>query len=497
MSSDTDSPRQRTVAELLAAHGETAVTGRRARRRAAEDAGETGQAVIDVSDGAGADAAPPAVNGGGGSPNGSGVSAPAPSPYRNGGRAPRPAPVADGGADNGQGAPGRVNGDANGGPYVNGGGPYGAPTGAAPAPYANGSGDPYRAPAGGGAAPYTNGSGGPYRAPYTNGGGAGAPMPRPGDTYSGPLPPGAGDVAYRAPAVRPGDTFGAPGARPAPRKARRDGGPRDDTATFVPSADSDSAFVNGGAVYADSDLTAYRAAPRTADRPAPREPVTREADAPLQGQNAAPARPTWSPPAGDKAHSRATEQMPRLRSDRTPMLDAGLTGPIEVQRLPQADVVDEGPPTAVGMAPAGAEDWHRERTRGAGRDGGPPTAASVPVFDDDDDLPAGLDAEPGRRRTSADVNQPDVSQSTGQAWAAVVAQWIAGAIGGAALWVGFRFLWRDLPVVALAAAVLVTVGLVLVVRALMRNDDRRTTLFAVLVGLLLTVSPAILVLLGR
>ena len=79
----------------------------------------------------------------------------------------------------------------------------------------------------------------------------------------------------------------------------------------------------------------------------------------------------------------------------------------------------------------------------------------------------------------------------------VVAQWIAGAIGGAALWVGFRFLWRDLPVVALAAAVLVTVGLVLVVRALMHNDDRRTTLFAVLVGLLLTVSPAILVLLGR
>jgi hypothetical protein len=31
----------------------------------------------------------------------------------------------------------------------------------------------------------------------------------------------------------------------------------------------------------------------------------------------------------------------------------------------------------------------------------------------------------------------------------------------------------------------------------MHNDDRRTTLFAVLVGLLLTVSPAILVLLGR
>ena len=90
-----------------------------------------------------------------------------------------------------------------------------------------------------------------------------------------------------------------------------------------------------------------------------------------------------------------------------------------------------------------------------------------------------------------------VADTASQAWAAVLAQWVAGAVGGAALWVGFRFLWRSLPVVALAAAVLVTVGLVVVVRALLRNDDMRTTMFAVLVGLLLTASPAILVLLGR
>ena len=92
---------------------------------------------------------------------------------------------------------------------------------------------------------------------------------------------------------------------------------------------------------------------------------------------------------------------------------------------------------------------------------------------------------------------PPSSGSAGRAWALVLAQWIVGALGGAALWVGFRYLWRNLPVVALAAAVLVTVGLVVIVRALLRNDDMRTTLFAVLVGLLLTVSPAILVLLGR
>ena len=61
----------------------------------------------------------------------------------------------------------------------------------------------------------------------------------------------------------------------------------------------------------------------------------------------------------------------------------------------------------------------------------------------------------------------------------------------------FRYLWRGLPVVALAAALLVTAGLVLLVRQFLHDVDRRTTMFAVLVGLLLTASPAVLVLLGR
>jgi hypothetical protein len=187
---------------------------------------------------------------------------------------------------------------------------------------------------------------------------------------------------------------------------------------------------------------------------------------------------------------------------------------------PDADLdPDDGPATMVGAAPPGSEAWHRARTEGRRRDvdGGPPTQASAPLpFDDDedDDYPAGLDRQGiGEEPTgffAAEDEQPELpakrrsaqteatEQAAGaQGWAAVIAQWIAGAIGGAALWVGFRFLWRDLPVVATAAAVLVTVGLVVVVRALLRSSDLRTTLFAVLVGLLLTVSPAILVLLGR
>ncbi|HWM58206.1 MAG TPA: hypothetical protein VNO83_10240, partial [Pseudonocardia sp.] len=104
------------------------------------------------------------------------------------------------------------------------------------------------------------------------------------------------------------------------------------------------------------------------------------------------------------------------------------------------------------------------------------------------------DQEPRRRlgRMAAEA-----ASGTAAAWAIVLAQWLGGAVGGAALWIAFRFLWRSLPVVALAAAVLLTVGLVLLVRALLRTDGPRTTVLAVLVGLLITVSPAILVLLDR
>ena len=52
MSSESDHPRQRTVAELLAAHGNGTVTGRRARRRAAEDAAGGGQAGPGTTGGA-------------------------------------------------------------------------------------------------------------------------------------------------------------------------------------------------------------------------------------------------------------------------------------------------------------------------------------------------------------------------------------------------------------------------------------------------------------
>lgn len=243
-------------------------------------------------------------------------------------------------------------------------------------------------------------------------------------------------------------------------------------------------FELGGAAEAAG------ARPTLAPRPAARHPG---------GADAPPWRPAGRPRPDVE---QSTEQMPRLRGDGTTMLDPGLTGPIEYRKpaaraaavgLVPDDVRERAPRRTSDVPPSGGA-----RRRRGGDDGGPPTQASA-LFDLDDDHPAGLD-EVGLHDEEAEPDElrpPARATSPGQAWAGVVAQWILGAVGGAALWVGFRFLWQELTVVAIAAAVLVTIGLVLVVRHLLRSDDRRTTLFAVLVGLLLTVSPAVLVLLHR
>lgn len=268
------------------------------------------------------------------------------------------------------------------------------------------------------------------------------------------------------------------------RRRRREA---EDAAGGEPAAGSSSGSPAEGTVRA----LAVPATGRTALREVPPLRFAPDTDGttalpprPPRSAETRPVAPLRGRPLDDPARDRPTEQIPRLRDDGSSMLDPGLTGPIPVAPA----------------APAG---------RAVLDDGGPPTQAGDPL-DLEDDHPAGLGAEGLREDPApdgADDEEPqdepadrgarDRSSVPGQMWAAVVAQWIVGAVGGAALWVGFRYLWRSLPVVALAAAVLVTIGLVVVVRALLRNDDRRTTLFAVLVGLLLTVSPALLVLLGR
>jgi hypothetical protein len=104
----------------------------------------------------------------------------------------------------------------------------------------------------------------------------------------------------------------------------------------------------------------------------------------------------------------------------------------------------------------------------------------------DDEGPAGLD--------DADEVTEDEEQSPAKEWAVMAGQLAVGVIGGAGLWLGFNFLWRTLAPAALVVALAVTVGLVMLVRKIRKADDLQTTVLAVLVGLIVTVSPAAMLL---
>ncbi|MFD2798045.1 hypothetical protein ACFS2C_01390 [Prauserella oleivorans] len=197
--------------------------------------------------------------------------------------------------------------------------------------------------------------------------------------------------------------------------------------------------------------------------------------------------------------------------------------------------------------PAGLANWRRRRREtlpeedtevgitpvappaetSSDADEGPATGFFVPDFDDDDDdaSPYGggvLDddplAESGRdadypdyadddyderagtgedydRRDDADEDVDDTSPA--KQWLALAGQLALGVVGGAAVWLGFNWLWGVLPAAALVAALLVTVALVWIVRKVRRADDLQTTVLALLVGLVVTVSPAALLLVTK
>lgn len=95
------------------------------------------------------------------------------------------------------------------------------------------------------------------------------------------------------------------------------------------------------------------------------------------------------------------------------------------------------------------------------------------------------------------VAEPEPATSPGKAWLALAGQLALGVVGGAAVWLGFNWLWVNIPAAALVAALLVVVALVWIVRKIRRAEDLQTTVLAVLVGLVVTVSPAALLLVGR
>lgn len=111
-------------------------------------------------------------------------------------------------------------------------------------------------------------------------------------------------------------------------------------------------------------------------------------------------------------------------------------------------------------------------------------------FDLDEPLTATVDRLDDRDEDAAPA-------SAGREWLIMAGQLALGVVGGAAVWLGFNWLWGMQAVVALFVALAVIVGLVLIVRKIRKADDLQTTVLAVLVGLIVTVSPAALLLLGR
>jgi hypothetical protein len=93
--------------------------------------------------------------------------------------------------------------------------------------------------------------------------------------------------------------------------------------------------------------------------------------------------------------------------------------------------------------------------------------------------------------------EPVPAGSPGKQWLGLAGQLALGVVGGAAVWLGFNWLWVNIPAAALIAALLVVVALVWIVRKIRRAEDLQTTVLAVLVGLVVTVSPAALLLVGR
>jgi hypothetical protein len=95
-------------------------------------------------------------------------------------------------------------------------------------------------------------------------------------------------------------------------------------------------------------------------------------------------------------------------------------------------------------------------------------------------------------------DEPDLADAPARGeWLGLALQVGVGVLGGAGVWMGFRWLWLSIPVAAVAAAVAVTGCLIYLARRSSHTDDRQTVLLAVLVGLACTVSPVAVMLVGQ
>ncbi|MDV6012617.1 hypothetical protein [Haloechinothrix sp. LS1_15] len=145
-----------------------------------------------------------------------------------------------------------------------------------------------------------------------------------------------------------------------------------------------------------------------------------------------------------------------------------------------------------GMDPAGQERYGSDLTAGPDSDPdgylddwGPDYREGYQEDYAEEEYPEEEYAEDGQ-------GEPDTSPV--RQWLAMAGQLALGVLGGAGVWLSFNWLWMRVPAAALIAALAVIVGLVWLVRKIRRAEDIQTSVLAVLVGLVVTVSPAAMLL---
>ncbi|MGM1062538.1 hypothetical protein [Saccharothrix sp. Mg75] len=247
--------------------------------------------------------------------------------------------------------------------------------------------------------------------------------------------------------------------------------------------------------------------PPPAQSPAPVPPA-----GPPPGRPVPMGKPPVAAPVAAPPREPVTEVMPRITDKLTPNV------PLESLPTESVLIVPPAPPRLPEPLPdQSAEDWFgddEDDPRGPNGPRGPREQESTafhPYVDldeeDGDDYPSAPpargrrfedDEEPAGLTDAADVDDeddlPPGDRSAGKEWLVMLGQLAVGVVGGAALWLGFNYLWRTLAPAALVVALGVTIGLVLMVRKIRRADDLQTTVLAVLVGLIVTVSPAAMLL---
>jgi len=248
----------------------------------------------------------------------------------------------------------------------------------------------------------------------------------------------------------------------------------------------------------DTGTAGYAAPPRRAELPrrGHRQPELDEPDwddgraqrsrqappvAPLVARTAAPLGPHAPAPLGPHA--------PAPFGPRTP-------APKSAQPAPPKTAPPTPPPKSMplALAPKPAPPVSQPPTQMSAGPKAPPARRP----DDDEDF---LDDEYDEYDDELDEDDEEDEdlddESPAKEWLAMASQLTIGAIGGAALWLGFQWLWQSMPVAALVVALVVITALVWIVRRIRRSDDLQTIVVTVLVGLFVTVSPAALLLLDR